>query len=129
MFAAVFGPDLVVAVLFLFIPLAFLALSIIAIVDVSSHSKVDFYAAGYSKIAWIVIIGVLTLFYGFGCLNAAYYLIAVRPKILRVEAARKADAYASHLDVESPLGFCSACGASIAGNGKYCSNCGVTTSN
>ncbi|HEY1761702.1 MAG TPA: hypothetical protein VGG17_03815 [Acidimicrobiales bacterium] len=87
MFAAIFGPDLLVVLLLLFIPLCFLGLSIFAIVDVSSHSKVDVYAAGYSRTAWIVIIGVFTLFYGFGCLIGVYYLIAVRPKILRVKAA------------------------------------------
>ena len=51
MIDAIFGPDLVVAVLFILIPLGFLGLSIWAIVDVSSHSSVDFYAAGYSRTA------------------------------------------------------------------------------
>jgi hypothetical protein len=114
MLAAVFGPDLLIGLLFLFIPLGFLGLSIYAIVDVSSHSKVDFYVAGYSRTAWIVVIGLLTLLYGFGSLIAVYYLIVVRPKVVRVEAG-------------SPLGYCSACGTSIAGNGRYCSNCGVAT--
>jgi hypothetical protein len=87
MFGMIFGPDLLVVVLFIFIPVCFLGLSIFALVDVSSHSKVDFYAAGYSRTAWIVVIGAFTLFYGFGCLIAAYYLIAVRPRVLRIEAA------------------------------------------
>lgn len=86
MIGMIFGPDLLIVLLFMFIPFCFLGLSIFAIVDVASHSSVDFYAAGYSKTAWIVTIGVFTLFFGFGCLTAAYYLIAVRPKVLRIEA-------------------------------------------
>ena len=87
MIGMIFGPDLLIVVLFILFPSCFLALSIFAIVDVASHSNVDFYAAGYSRTAWIVIIGVFTLFFGFGCITAAYYLIAVRPKVLRIEAA------------------------------------------
>jgi general stress protein CsbA len=86
--SAIFGPDLLIIVLFMLIPFCFLALSIVAIVDVASHSNVDFYAAGYSRTAWIVVIGVFTLFFGFGSLTAAYYLIAVRPKVRRIESAR-----------------------------------------
>jgi hypothetical protein len=127
MLSAVFGPDLLILFGFILIPLCFLGFSIFAIVDASSHSKLDFYAAGYSKTAWIVVIGVFTLFYGFGCLNAAYYLIAVRPKIVRIEAARRSPPpNSSGSDVDSPLGFCSNCGAAIAGAGRYCSSCGAT---
>jgi hypothetical protein len=89
MLGMVFGPDLFVALLFILIPLCFLGLSIYAIVDVSSHSKVEFYEAGYSKTAWIVVIGFFTLFYGFGCLIAAYYMVAIRPKVVRIALARQ----------------------------------------
>lgn len=126
MLGMVFGPDLVVAVLFILIPLGFLGLSIYAIVDVSSHSRVDFYEAGSSKAAWIVVIGVFTLFYGFGCLIAAYYLIAVRPKVLRIEVARRdGRAVSGNHDRISARGFCSHCGSLIAGAGRFCSNCGA----
>jgi len=87
MFATIFGPDLLVVLPFMLIPLSFFGFSVFVIVDVASHSKVDFYDAGYSRTAWIVVIEVFTLFYGFGCLIAIYYLIAVRPTVLRIEAA------------------------------------------
>jgi hypothetical protein len=66
MLSMVFGPDLLVVLLLIAVPLCFLGLSIYAVVDVSSHSKAEFYAAGYSKTARIVVIVVFTLFYGFG---------------------------------------------------------------
>jgi len=130
MIDAIFGPDLVVAVLFILVPLGFLGLSIWAIVDVSSHSSVDFYAAGYSRTAWIVVIGVFTLLYGFGCFIGAYYLIAVRPKVMRVEAARQNPSLVSHGgDFSSPRGFCPSCGSPFACADKYCSQCGVAIPN
>jgi hypothetical protein len=87
MIGTIFGPDLLLIALFMLIPVSFLALSIVAIVDVASHSSVDFYEAGYSRTGWMVTIGVFTLFFGFGCIMAAFYLAVVRPKILRIEAA------------------------------------------
>ncbi len=83
----IFGPDILIVAL---IPLFVFGLSIWAIVDVSSHSQRDFYEAGSSKVAWIVVIAVFTFFIGFGCLIAAYYLIAVRPKVRRIEAGQSA---------------------------------------
>jgi len=79
----VFGPDLLIVLLVVLIPIG---LSIWAIVDVSSHSKHDFSEAGSSKTAWIVVIALFTIFYGFGSLIAIYYLIRVRPKVRKVEA-------------------------------------------
>jgi Protein of unknown function (DUF2516)/Phospholipase_D-nuclease N-terminal len=68
------------------IPLVVFGLSIWAIVDVSSHSKRDFYEAGSSKVAWIIVIALFTFLYGFGSLIAIFYLIGVRPKVRKVEA-------------------------------------------
>ncbi len=78
----IFGPDLVIVLMVPIVVLALLGTSIWAIVDVSSHSKRDFYEAGSSKTAWIVVIAVFTFFYGFGVFIALYYLIRVRPKVL-----------------------------------------------
>ncbi len=82
----IFGPDIAFVLLVPVLLLALVGLSIWAIVEVSSHSKRDFYEAGYSKVAWIVVIALFTFFYGFGCFIALYYLIRVRPKLLSIEA-------------------------------------------
>ncbi|MHB8379762.1 MAG: DUF2516 family protein [Acidimicrobiales bacterium] len=79
----IFGPDLLIIAA---IPLVLFGLSIWAIVDVSSHSKGDFYQAGSSKVAWIIVIALFTFFYGFGSFIAIFYLIRVRPKVRKVEA-------------------------------------------
>ncbi|HWD96942.1 MAG TPA: hypothetical protein VG246_11025 [Acidimicrobiales bacterium] len=123
MLGMIFGPDLFVVVL-LIIPLC-LGLSIFAVVDVASHSKEDFFDAGYSKTAWIVVICVFTLFYGFGCLIAAFYLIAVRPKVARIETRRGPGLVSADNHVSGVLGYCASCGVPVAGAGRYCSNCGV----
>jgi len=78
----IFGPDLIIVGLFTFVLFGF---SNWAIIDASSHSKRDFYEAGSSKIAWIIVIALFTFFYGFGCLIAIYYLNWVRPKVRRIE--------------------------------------------
>jgi hypothetical protein len=82
----IFGPDLLFVLAVPIVLLVLIGLSIWALVDVSSHSKRDFYEAGSSKVAWIIVIAVFTFFYGFGCLIAIYYLLRVRPKVLRIEA-------------------------------------------
>lgn len=79
----VFGPDILIVAA---VPLVLFGLSIWAIVDVSSHSKRDFYEAGSSKVAWIIVIALFTFFYGFGSLIAVFYLIRVRPQVRMVEA-------------------------------------------
>ncbi len=81
----VFGPD----TLIVFAPLILIALSIWAIVDVSSHSNTDFYEAGYSKTAWIIVIAFLTFVFDCGFFIAIYYLIVVRPKLRKVEALHR----------------------------------------
>jgi hypothetical protein len=82
----IFGPDILLVLIVPLVLLTLLSLSVWAIVDVASHSKRDFYEAGYSRTAWIIVIAVFTFFYGFGTLTAIYYLIRVRPKVLKVEA-------------------------------------------
>lgn len=78
----IFGPNLLVVGFIFFI---LFGCSIWAIIDASSHSKRDFYEAGSSKVAWIVVIAVFTLFFSFGCLIAIYYLIRVRPRVRRID--------------------------------------------
>ena len=82
----IFGPDILIVLIVPLVLLMLLVLSIWAIVDVASHSKRDFYEAGYSRTAWIIVIAVFTFFYGFGSFTAIYYLIRVRPKVLKIEA-------------------------------------------
>jgi hypothetical protein len=82
----IFGPDAALVLIVPIIILALIGLSVWAIVDVSSHSKKDFYEAGSSKTAWIIVIAVFTFLYGFGAFIAIYYLIRVRPKVLAIEA-------------------------------------------
>jgi hypothetical protein len=84
----VFGPDAAFLLLIPLLMLALVGLSIWAIVDVSSHSKQDFYEAGSSKVAWIVVIALFTFCYGFGSFIAIYYLLRVRPKVLQIESRR-----------------------------------------
>ena len=81
----IFGPDIFIV----FVPFLLIAISIWAIVDVSSHSNMDFYEAGYSKTAWIIVIALLTFVFDCGFFTAVYYLIRVRPKLHRVEAQNK----------------------------------------
>jgi hypothetical protein len=123
MLSEIFGPDLFVVPIFLVVVLGLFALAIFAIIDASSHSKEDFYVAGYSKTAWILVIAIATLFSGFGVILAAYYLIAVRPKVRRIEATPGArTSLPGGRDESGP--FCSSCGAPAAGEGRYCSGCG-----
>ena len=82
----IFGPDILLVLIVPLVLLTLLSLSVWAIVDVASHSKRDFYEAGYSRTAWIIVIAVFTFLYGFGTLTALYYLIRVRPKVLKIEA-------------------------------------------
>jgi hypothetical protein len=122
----IFGPDLFVVLVVVLALIALLALSIGAIVDVSSHSKRDFYAAGYSKTAWIIVIVLFTFFYGFGSLIAIYYLVQVRPKVLKIEAQSTYGRGGTLRDANDSRPYCSHCGASVATGSNFCSRCGVT---
>jgi hypothetical protein len=67
------------------ISLAPIGLSMLAIVEASFHAKRDFYEAGSSKRAWIVVTALFTFFYVLGS-SIALYLIRVRPKVRNIEA-------------------------------------------
>ena len=122
----IFGPDLLIVLIVVVALMGLLGLSIWAIVDVSSHSKQDFYTAGSSKVAWIIVIALFTVFYGFGSLIAIYYLVRVRPKVRKAEE-RSTDARlgVNHGYADDSKPYCSNCGASVGTGSKYCSSCGV----
>jgi hypothetical protein len=69
----------------LHLSLAPIGLPMLEVVDVSLHAKRDFYEAGFSKGAWIVVIALFTFFCVFGC-SIAFYPIRVRPKFRKIEA-------------------------------------------
>jgi len=122
----IFGPDLLVVLIVLIFILGFLGTSIWAIVDVASHSKEDFHSAGSSKTAWIIVIAVFTVFYGCGSLIAIYYLLRVRPKVLKVEGqALGGGAVARRSDAKTTVLFCANCGSPFSAPGKFCSGCGM----
>ena len=126
LFGEIFGPDLFVALFVPILLLALLGISIWALVDVSSHSKEDFYSAGSSKVAWIIVIALLTVFYGLGSLIAIYYFLAVRPKVLTVEAlSAEARRRGSDPRATGAHRYCSQCGASLRTASNFCAACGV----
>lgn len=82
--AAIFGPDVFVALIALFCGLV---VPIWAIADAASHPAVAFYAAGSNKTAWIAVIAV-ALFIGFGFFLGGFYLLFTRRKVRRQVQSR-----------------------------------------
>ena len=122
----IFGPDLLVVLIAFIFVLGFLGISIWAIIDVSSHSKEDFDSAGSSKTVWIILIAVFTVAYGFGSLIAIYYLLRVRPKVLKVEGQALGGGAAIRRSDAKTIGlFCANCGTPFSAPGRYCSSCGM----
>lgn len=79
--AMIFGPDLVVVLLFLVI---FWGLPIWAVVDAASQTSSSFRAAGSSKSFWITLIIVFMFFFApIGIILALVYLLSVRPRVRR----------------------------------------------
>jgi hypothetical protein len=72
-----FGPDLLIALVALFL---FLAVPIWSLIDAAGRPAVAFYAAGSNKTAWIVVL-VVALVLGFGWLLGGFYLLVTRPKV------------------------------------------------
>src|SRR5664280_633545 len=117
----IFGPDLLIVLLVLVVGVGLLAMSIWALADVSSHTKEDFYEAGSSKIAWIAVISVFTVFYGFGSLIAVYYLTRVRPKVTRVSLQHSSRRpMSASRDTAPGTSFCPNCGAKVKARGAFC---------
>jgi cbb3-type cytochrome oxidase subunit 1 len=81
--SAIFGPDLLLIVLFGGV--VGFGCSIWAIIDIASHSEAAFAGAESSKVGWLVVIIAFTFFFGFGFLLAIYYLIGVRRQVIRAE--------------------------------------------
>ncbi len=74
MLGDVFGPDQLIVLLVIALPL-------MAIMDALRRPAVAFYAAGSNKTAWVIVLLVATFVLGIGLFLAAYYLISVRRKV------------------------------------------------
>jgi hypothetical protein len=57
-----------------------IALTVWAVTDASSRSRVAFYVAGYNRTAWIVVL-VTSFFVAVGFIPALVYLVGTRPKV------------------------------------------------
>jgi hypothetical protein len=77
----IFGPDIIVALIFLFV---FWGIPIWAIVDAASRTPSSFKAAGSSKTLWITLILVfMFVFAPISIVLALVYLLGVRQKVRR----------------------------------------------
>ena len=74
MLADVFGPDLLIVLLVIALPLW-------AIIDALSRPAAAFHAAGTNRTAWVIVLLVATFILGIGLFLAAFYLISVRRKV------------------------------------------------
>jgi hypothetical protein len=73
--AEIFGPDLLLIVVFLVVPLW-------AIIDAATRPTPAWQAAGQSKPLWLSLIIVTTLLTGLiGLILSIVYLIVIRPKV------------------------------------------------
>ena len=87
MIAELLGLDLIIVVFIFAIFLAGIGLVIWALVDIYKHSAEAFYAVESSKIAWALILIILTFAGGFSPLLAIVYLVRTRKKLRAVEAS------------------------------------------
>ena len=79
--AMIFGPDLLIVVIVVFV---FLGVPIWAVVDAASRSSSAFSAAGSSKALWITLILVFLFFFEpVSIILAFVYLVSVRPRVRR----------------------------------------------
>jgi hypothetical protein len=70
------GPELLIILLWL-LPLV---VGVLALIDLAQRPEGQLEAAGQSKTVWLIV-AVLSLFVPCVFLGAAYYLLAVRPKL------------------------------------------------
>jgi len=123
--ATVSGPRLQIVLPVLVFVLGLLAVSIWAVVDISSHSKEEFQEVRFSKVAWIVLISISAFLLGFGTLIAVYYLTRVRPKVTRVSLQNPSrQPMSASRDTSPGTSFCSKCGAKVKNRGAFCTSCG-----
>jgi hypothetical protein len=84
--ALIFGPSGPVT---LFLVVVSLGVPIWAVLDVVSHSRGDFYAAGSSRTAWIAVLVVATIaMEPIGFILSCVYLMSVRHKVRRIELTK-----------------------------------------
>jgi ribose/xylose/arabinose/galactoside ABC-type transport system permease subunit len=77
--AMIFGPDIIVVLLMLFI---FWGIPIWAIVDAATQTPTAFKAAGSSKTLWISLIVIFMIFFApIAIILALVYLLSVRPRV------------------------------------------------
>ena len=70
------GPELLIILVWL-LPLV---VGVLALVDLAQRPEAQLEAAGQSKTVWLIV-AILSLFVPCVFLGAAYYLLAVRPKL------------------------------------------------
>jgi RsiW-degrading membrane proteinase PrsW (M82 family) len=73
------GPDLLIALLFLFLGVG---VPLWAVIDAANKPAVAFYGAGSNKTAWIAVI-VVAFFLGVAFFFGGFYLLFTRPKVHR----------------------------------------------
>jgi hypothetical protein len=77
--ATVFGPDLIVGLLFFFL---FWGVPIMAIVDAASRTSASFRAAGSSKTFWISCLLIFMIFFApVGIVLGFVYMLTIRPRV------------------------------------------------
>jgi uncharacterized protein DUF2516 len=77
--ATVFGPDLIIGLLIVFLCWG---VPIIAIVDAASRTSVSFRAAGSSKTFWIACLLIFMIFFApVGIILAFVYMLNIRPRV------------------------------------------------
>ena len=62
-------------------------LAVRTIVDVADHTRVAFYAAGYSRSAWLVVLGAGIFLWPAAFVASLVYWLRARPRVVRAERA------------------------------------------
>jgi len=78
--SSVGGPELLVLLLILTLSVVPLVIGVLALIDIAGRPEAQFVDAAQSRTTWLVV-GILSLFVPCVFLAAAYYLLAVRPKL------------------------------------------------
>ena len=67
--------------------LAAVVLAVRSIVDVADHTRAAFYAAGYSRTAWQVVLGAGIALWPVAFVGGLVYWLRARPRVVRAERA------------------------------------------
>jgi len=74
------GPELLVLLLILALAIVPLAVGVLALIDIAQRPEAQFLDAAQSRTTWLVV-AILSFFVPCVFMAAAYYLLAVRPKL------------------------------------------------